>query len=316
MGYLYNKALNLPVPSEYITDCDLYGDEDEWMKKFKDTGRKAVYFFVKMTKKTMNGPIIERKTACGSWKSNHRDEHRFYDEKNIRERIGSMRKFNYLPNEGFQAKGRWIMYEYSLDGLQLKKNDHVLCIVEREEETITPNTNNAIPEFSPSGEVKMSQSIPYRLGTTVCSPLKTLPKRVHRFEDLFPIPQMAMTQSMSPYMQEEIEAQSMNAQEQILRHDLESAIPQSMDFEMQDKSNINNNTKTIISQVSVMPPEVSVPILESTYPLPWGSDEKNLPRGDAEQMLLMDDESFWETPASMEDILLKNLKKALHNLNH
>ncbi|GAV88806.1 NAM domain-containing protein [Cephalotus follicularis] len=107
---------------------------------------------------TKNGSNVERNTACGTWKSqSNADIHFHYPDKNQQEHIGSIRKLSYVPNQGFQAKGRWIMHEYRLNGILLrktKKNDYVLCRVIREEETTTPNTKKAIPEFRANGGVE------------------------------------------------------------------------------------------------------------------------------------------------------------------
>lgn len=44
LNYLYNKNNGNPLPSNMVIECDVYGEAEQWRKKFEENGEKTLYF--------------------------------------------------------------------------------------------------------------------------------------------------------------------------------------------------------------------------------------------------------------------------------
>ncbi|XVF87780.1 hypothetical protein PTKIN_Ptkin18bG0148400 [Pterospermum kingtungense] len=116
--YLSKKVRGEPLPSNAVTVCEIYGDEEP-LKIFDKTSQKF-YVFTKLKKKS-KGRRIERKTGCGTWKNQRTDP--IKDSQN--NHVG-FRKLFVFEVKGFGSNndvnnGHWIMHEFSLLNSQ-KKN--------------------------------------------------------------------------------------------------------------------------------------------------------------------------------------------------
>nr|POE95950.1 nac domain-containing protein 7 [Quercus suber] len=113
--YLLNRVNGKPMFEDsmnYITECDVYGDPNAWIKVFQETHMERLYFYAKLKKKTQKGKRIERSTHCGTWRC-QKDEQLFLNET----QYGSKRSFTFVAKNGFNGMGRWTMHEFRLDGL-------------------------------------------------------------------------------------------------------------------------------------------------------------------------------------------------------
>ena len=63
--YLLNRVNGEPTFEDsmnYITECDVYGDPNAWIKVFQETHMERLYFYAKLKKKNQKGKRIERST--------------------------------------------------------------------------------------------------------------------------------------------------------------------------------------------------------------------------------------------------------------
>ncbi|XP_023924227.1 NAC domain-containing protein 26 [Quercus suber] len=132
--YLLNRVNGKPMFEDsmnYITECDVYGDPNAWIKVFQETHMERLYFYAKLKKKTQKGKRIERSTHCGTWRC-QKDEQLFLNET----QYGSKRSFTFVAKNGFNGMGRWTMHEFRLDGLYgntANQDNYVICCISKKE---------------------------------------------------------------------------------------------------------------------------------------------------------------------------------------
>ncbi|KAG8364552.1 hypothetical protein BUALT_Bualt18G0009000 [Buddleja alternifolia] len=155
-SYLLKKAMGLPLPSKHILEKEVYGEKaspwdvlsdvseaywdlhvpmnihDEKEKQIKKV-KKTIYVFTRL--KRVNGRIrFARIAGCGTWKG--QAVRTIYNIN--REEIGMMKTFTFIANNkgGGLINDHWIMHEYSLSGVSLRRvvedKDYVICRITRE----------------------------------------------------------------------------------------------------------------------------------------------------------------------------------------
>ncbi|KAL0008774.1 hypothetical protein SO802_010276 [Lithocarpus litseifolius] len=120
--YLLNRVNGEPMFEDsmnYITECDVYGDSNAWIKVFQETHMERLYFYAKLKKKNQKGKRIERSTQCGTWRC-QKDEQLFLNGT----QYGSKRSFTFVAKNGFNGMGRWTMHEFRLDGAYGNTTNH------------------------------------------------------------------------------------------------------------------------------------------------------------------------------------------------
>ncbi|GMY18809.1 NAC domain containing protein 50-like [Fagus crenata] len=129
--YLINKVINNPFPDGFKNtirdDCDdvVYGDFMKLTKIFQETRMDCLYFYVRLKKKTLKR--VERVNQYGTWRS-QKDTKIFSDPPYNTNHVGSKRSFMFVPKEGVHGLGRWVMYEFRLDGIyrNTTNNDNIV----------------------------------------------------------------------------------------------------------------------------------------------------------------------------------------------
>ncbi|KAL6286477.1 hypothetical protein ACE6H2_010867 [Prunus campanulata] len=132
--YLYNKVNGLPLSSNAVIECDLYGEEETWRRLFDETGETSLYFFTELKKKTAKGSRVERTSlgGCVTWRNQSDKAIYGNDGPPNKTLIGYKRTFSYVPKKtSTKAKGEMVMHEFRLAGCLLNNNnqakDYVLC---------------------------------------------------------------------------------------------------------------------------------------------------------------------------------------------
>ncbi|KAK6246673.1 hypothetical protein QUC31_001291 [Theobroma cacao] len=123
LHYLSNKIKGEPLPSEAVTDCEIYGDQDkEPWRIFGMTSPRKFYVFTKLKNKG-KGKRIERTAGRGTWKGQRTDPVKDSDGN----QIGFKKLFVFEVKGGGanNVNGHWLMHEYSL----LTQSDYVLCAI-------------------------------------------------------------------------------------------------------------------------------------------------------------------------------------------
>uniref|UniRef100_A0A7N2R3P5 NAC domain-containing protein n=1 Tax=Quercus lobata TaxID=97700 RepID=A0A7N2R3P5_QUELO len=121
--YLLNRVNGEPMFEDsmnYVTECDVYGDPNAWIKVFQETHMERLYFYAKLKKKNQKGKRIERSTQCGTWRC-QKDEQLFLNET----QYGSKRSFTFVAKNGFNGMGRWTIHEFRLDGVYGNRANHI-----------------------------------------------------------------------------------------------------------------------------------------------------------------------------------------------
>ncbi|KAJ0010141.1 hypothetical protein Pint_33477 [Pistacia integerrima] len=102
--YLHKKFFGLPLSSDIVKDCDLYGSQEPW----------EIWEFYKKSSKSK---IFCRKVGLGAWQGE--DAAQEIQDNRV---IGYKKRFRY-ENKGSEHYGEWIMHEYTLLG----QDQFVLC---------------------------------------------------------------------------------------------------------------------------------------------------------------------------------------------
>ncbi|KAA8542687.1 hypothetical protein F0562_023814 [Nyssa sinensis] len=131
--YLLYKVIGIPlVLEDLVKESDLYGDKEPW-EIFDTAAERIQYFFTELKKKSVVGSRFSRTVGKGTWKGLDGRKQILDHQGRL---IGSKRSFTYVNVNKSRAAAaghshyRWIMKEYSLDGINLglsKAKDYVLC---------------------------------------------------------------------------------------------------------------------------------------------------------------------------------------------
>ena len=113
LRYLLKKVKGEPLPSQAVTDFEIYGDNDkEPWKIFGETTTEKFYVFTKLKKKG-KGRRIARTAGCGTWKGQRTDPVK--DSQN--NHVGFKKLFVFevkCSGSNNADKGHWLMHEFSL----------------------------------------------------------------------------------------------------------------------------------------------------------------------------------------------------------
>lgn len=105
--YLQRKVNGESLPSDVVTDCNIYGGKEPW-KIFDKNSNETFYVFSKLRKKSKLR--IERTVGCGTWKG--QNSTKIMDCEKL---VGSKEMFIFEAREKAMAvNGHWIMHEFSL----------------------------------------------------------------------------------------------------------------------------------------------------------------------------------------------------------
>ncbi|KAJ0090695.1 hypothetical protein Patl1_13937 [Pistacia atlantica] len=121
--YLHKKVFGLPLSSDIVKDCDLYGSQEPWeiWKFYKGEKAEDLYAFTPLKKTSSKGKRICRKVGSGAWYGE--DAAQEIQDNRV---IGYKKSFRY-ENKASEHDGEWIMHEYTLLG----QDQFVLCRIRR-----------------------------------------------------------------------------------------------------------------------------------------------------------------------------------------
>ena len=127
--FLLRWISGVSIPETFVSECDLYGEENPWELWNKHSNRvnfnpcdgsRDLYFFTKLKRKKPNAVRVERRVGIGAWQGE--------DGKNSimcstapHICIGSKKRLRF-EKSGTPHDGKWIMHEYSLNASLLPPN--------------------------------------------------------------------------------------------------------------------------------------------------------------------------------------------------
>ena len=124
--YLLNRVNGEPTFEDsmnYITECDVYGDPNAWIKVFQETHWSVSISTQNWRRRIRKGSEL-RDLHTGTWRC-QKDEQLFLNET----QYGSKRSFTFVAKNGFNGMGRWTMHEFRLDGLYGNMANYVRLLI-------------------------------------------------------------------------------------------------------------------------------------------------------------------------------------------